>query len=100
MILFGTFTKFGAAFAIIPEPIIGGIYCVMFGIITGVGISSAQFVDLNSPRNLFILGFSIFFGLAFPTWISNHNPIINTGRDILNSLSFTIMRSAIQSCEY
>ena len=29
-----------------------------------VGLSNLQFVDLNSTRNLFVLGFSIFFSLV------------------------------------
>ena len=36
----------------IPNPIIGGIFTVMFGIITAVGLSNLQFVDLNSTRFL------------------------------------------------
>ena len=40
----------------------------MFGMITAVGLSNLQFVDLNSSRNLFILGFSLFFGLVSLKW--------------------------------
>ena len=64
MIIFGILSKFGAIFVLIPEPIIGGLFVVMFSMITAVGLSSLQFVDLNSTRNLFVLGFSIFFGLV------------------------------------
>ena len=46
------------------EPIVGGIFCVMFGMITAVGLSNLQFINLNSTRNLFVLGFSIFFALV------------------------------------
>ena len=64
MIFFGLLSKFGAFFVTIPEPIVGGIFCVMFSMITAVGLSNVQFINLNSSRNLFILGFSIFFGLV------------------------------------
>ena len=64
MVFLGLFSKFGALFTTIPEPIVGGIFYVMFGMIAAVGLSSLQFVDLNSSRNLFILGFSLFFGLV------------------------------------
>ena len=70
MILFGLFSKFGALFVTIPEPIIGGIFCIMFGMVSSVGLSNLQFINLNSTRNLFILGFSIFFGLALSKWVS------------------------------
>jgi len=64
MILVGLFSKLGALFLTIPQPIIGGVFCIMFGIIIAVGLSNLQFVDLNSTRNLFVLGFSLFFGLV------------------------------------
>ncbi len=66
LILFGVVSKVGALFLTVPTPIIGGIFCVMFGIITAVGLSNLQFVDLNSPRNLLVVGFSIFFSLVLP----------------------------------
>lgn len=55
MILIGVCSKIGALFVTIPEPIIGGIFSVMFGIITAVGLSNLQFVDLNSTRSSFLI---------------------------------------------
>lgn len=72
MLVFGLFSKFGAFFLTIPSPIVGGIFTVMFGMITAVGLSNLQFVDLNSSRNLFVLGFSIFFALMLPEWVKGH----------------------------
>ena len=37
--------------------------------IAAVGLANLQFVDLNSSRNLFIIGFSLFFGLALPKYL-------------------------------
>ena len=42
----------------------------MFGMITAVGLSNLQFVDLNSARNLFILGFAFFMGLSLPEYFA------------------------------
>jgi nucleobase transporter 1/2 len=64
MLIVGVFSKLGALFLTIPQPIVGGIFCIMFGFITAVGLSNLQFVDLNSTRNLFVIGFSIFFALV------------------------------------
>lgn len=85
MLFFGVLSKLGALFITIPEPIIGGVFCVMFGMIAATGefpwavhferesliagfllagLSNLQFVDLNSSRNLLVLGFSIFFSLV------------------------------------
>jgi nucleobase transporter 1/2 len=70
MLVLGTFGKFGALFTTIPQPIVGGMYCAMFGMITAVGLSSLQFVNLNSTRNLFVLGLAFFMGLSTPQYFS------------------------------
>ncbi|TNN48445.1 Solute carrier family 23 member 1 [Liparis tanakae] len=48
MIVLGIFGKFGAVFITIPDPVIGGMFLVMFGMIAAVGISNLQdHVDQN-----------------------------------------------------
>jgi len=93
MIVLGTVTKFGALFTTIPGPIVGGMYCALFGMIAAVGLSNLQFVNLNSGRNLFILGFAFFMGLSMPEYFAA-NPI-EWGpeglRNILNTLGSTGM---------
>ena len=74
MIGLAAFGKFGTLFTTIPKPIVGGMYCAMFGMIASVGLSNLQFVDLNSPRNLFVLGFSFFMGLSVPEYFAA-NPV-------------------------
>jgi nucleobase transporter 1/2 len=46
----------------------------MFGMITAVGLSNLQFINLNSARNLFILGFAFFMGLSLPEYFAE-NPV-------------------------
>ena len=77
--IFGVLGKFGALFVTIPDPIIGGVFMVMFGMITAVGISNLQYADMNSSRNLVIVGVSLVFGLAVPHYMSNHMDAIKTG---------------------
>lgn len=79
MFLLGSVGKFTALFASLPDPILGGMFCTLFGMITAVGLSNLQLVDLNSSRNLFVLGFSIFFGLTLPTYLDAHPNSIQTG---------------------
>ncbi|CAG5115657.1 unnamed protein product, partial [Candidula unifasciata] len=86
MIILGCLGKFGALFVTIPEPVIGGLFFVMFGMVGAVGISNLQFVDLNSSRNLFVFGVSMFFGLSVPTWMTNHPESIQTGNHIANQV--------------
>nr|XP_032805986.1 solute carrier family 23 member 1-like isoform X3 [Petromyzon marinus] len=72
MLLLGTVGKFTALFASLPDPILGALFCTLFGMITAVGLSNLQFVDMNSSRNLFVLGFSMFFGLTLPSYVEQH----------------------------
>uniref|UniRef100_A0A3B4G1U3 Solute carrier family 23 member 2-like n=1 Tax=Pundamilia nyererei TaxID=303518 RepID=A0A3B4G1U3_9CICH len=82
MIILGIFGKFGAIFITIPDPVIGGMFLIMFGMIAAVGISNLQYVDLNSSRNLVILGFSTFSGLVLPTWFQSNPGIIDTIKEL------------------
>lgn len=66
MLVCGVLAKVGATFVTIPGPVIAGVFFIKFSMITAVGLSTLQYVDLSSSRNLFILGFSIFFGISFP----------------------------------
>ncbi|XP_023371771.1 solute carrier family 23 member 1 isoform X4 [Otolemur garnettii] len=79
MLILGTIGKFTALFASLPDPILGGMFCTLFGMITAVGLSNLQFVDMNSSRNLFVLGFSMFFGLTLPNYLESNPGAINTG---------------------
>jgi hypothetical protein len=64
MMLVGIVAKVAAILASMPSAMVGGIYCSVFGLIIAVGLSNLQHVDLNSERNLFIIGFAIFNSLS------------------------------------
>jgi len=70
MVLMGLVSKFGAVVATIPSPIVGGLYCALFGLISAVGLSIAARADLTSQRNLMIIGFSLFMGLSVPAYFA------------------------------
>ncbi|MFC4451769.1 uracil-xanthine permease family protein [Halorussus aquaticus] len=84
MIVVGYFGPVGQLFATIPAPIIGGLYVVMFGQITAVGLSQLKYVDLDANRNVFIVGFALFAGLAIPGYMSN----VGAGMDASASAAF------------
>ncbi|MEM7625765.1 MAG: solute carrier family 23 protein [Planctomycetota bacterium] len=71
LILLGLFGKFGALAAAIPSPVVGGLYCAMFGLIAAVGVRQFAKADLTSDRNLFIGGFALFMGLSLPHYFAN-----------------------------
>ena len=83
MIILALIGKFGALFSTIPDPVIGGVFCCMFGLITAVGISNLQHVNLNSVRNLFIIGFAIIMGLVIPDFLGKNEGVIDTGNPSL-----------------
>jgi len=69
----------------------------MFGMITGVGISNLKNCSIQSSRNLFIFGFSLFCGLALPRWVRpapGHPDKIETSFETLNSILITVLSTS------
>ncbi|XP_037924416.1 solute carrier family 23 member 2 isoform X2 [Hermetia illucens] len=103
MVIQGVISKFGAVFIMIPDPVVGGIFCVMFGMIIAFGLSTLQYVDLKSARNLYIIGVSIFFPMVLCKWMQNHPGSIQTGVDTVDStlsvlLGTTILVGGVLGC--
>lgn len=42
MVVMGVFGKVGAIFTTIPSPVVGGMFMVMFGVISAAGVSNLQ----------------------------------------------------------
>ncbi|XP_037779747.1 solute carrier family 23 member 1-like [Penaeus monodon] len=95
MIVCGVFGKMGAFFVTIPEPIIAAVFTIKFAMITAMGISTLQFVDLSSSRNLFVLGFSIFFGLSLPKWMQEHGDAISTGVSLFDQTLVVLLQTSM-----
>ncbi|XP_060908431.1 solute carrier family 23 member 1-like [Labrus mixtus] len=79
MVLMGMLGKIGAIFSTIPTPVLGGMFLIMFGVISAAGISNLQSTDMSSSRNIFVFGFSIFTALVVPNWIMKNPDFFNTG---------------------
>ncbi|XP_006815228.1 solute carrier family 23 member 1-like [Saccoglossus kowalevskii] len=97
LIIFAVFGKFGALFTTIPEPVVGGVLCVMFGMITAVGVSNLQFVDMNSARNLCIFGFATFVGLMLPIWLGKeeNRGVIDTGNREVDQIITVLLSTSM-----
>ncbi|XP_045176439.2 solute carrier family 23 member 1-like [Mercenaria mercenaria] len=95
MILLGCLGKIGGLFSTIPDPVIGGMFMITFGMITSVGLSNLQYVDLNSSRNLFILGVSLFFGFSMPNWMSANRDVIQTGNDVVDQILTVLLSTSM-----
>ena len=94
MIVLGCFGKFSALFTLIPTPVFGGLFMVTFGMVAAVGLSNLQYIDLNSPRNLCILGVSLFFGISLPLWLQG-NDVIYTGSDVINQILSVLLKTSM-----
>ncbi|MTV27756.1 xanthine permease [Nitriliruptoraceae bacterium ZYF776] len=69
LVVLGLVSKVGAVIATVPTPIVGGVYLSLFGLIAAVGLSNLRRADLDSQRNLMIVGFVLFMGLVVPTYV-------------------------------
>ncbi|KAF8391833.1 hypothetical protein HHK36_022171 [Tetracentron sinense] len=99
MVFFSVLGKFGALFASIPFPIFAALYCVLFGLLTSLGLSFLQFTNMNSMRNMFITGLSLFLGLSIPQyfnqfWASSGHGPVNTRAGWFDGFLNTIFTSA------
>lgn len=95
MMILGTFSKFGALFVTIPEPIIGGVFFVLFSVNTSVGLANLKYVDLDSSRNLLAIGFPLFCGIAIPKWLDQNSALLHTGVKELDSILLVILRNNV-----
>ncbi|KAL7142298.1 hypothetical protein ABFS83_08G114700 [Erythranthe nasuta] len=98
MIFFSILGKFGAVFASIPFPIYAALYCVLFGLVGSIGLSFLQFTNMNSMRNLFIIGLSLFLGISIPHffdeyWTPHRRGLVHTNAGWFNAFLNTIFMS-------
>ncbi|KAK6186454.1 hypothetical protein SNE40_008491 [Patella caerulea] len=73
------FGKIGACLALIPDPALGGTLIILLGLLVSLGLSNLRYIDLNSNRNLIIVGTALVVGLMIPEWIDSHPDFISTG---------------------
>lgn len=78
--------KLGAFFSTIPYSVIGGSQIVTFGILIGIIVSYLQLIDLNSVRNMSIIGIALLLGMMMPYWCTKNSSSIDTGNKELNSI--------------
>ncbi|KXS45284.1 MULTISPECIES: uracil-xanthine permease family protein [unclassified Candidatus Frackibacter] len=89
LIVLGLFAKTGALVATIPGPVVGGVYCALFGLIAAVGLSNLMKADMGSQRNQMIVGFALFMGLSLPVYFGN-NPLELPNAQVLAEIVNTI----------
>ncbi|KAL5125577.1 Nucleobase-ascorbate transporter 1 [Glycine soja] len=98
MIFFSILGKFGAVFASIPFPIFAALYCILFGLVASIGISFLQFTNMNSMRNLIIIGLTLFLGISVPQffnqyWTLSRHGLVHTNAGWFNAFLNTLFSS-------
>ncbi|CAO2625042.1 Solute carrier family 23 member 3 [Lemmus lemmus] len=74
----GLSPRLAQLFINIPLPVLGGVLGVTQAVVLSAGFSSFHLADIDSGRNVFIVGFSIFMALLLPRWL-REAPEFHTG---------------------
>ncbi|KAL4364291.1 hypothetical protein GQ457_04G034850 [Hibiscus cannabinus] len=75
LILFSFVGKIGAILASIPLSLAAAILCFMWALVVAVGLSTLQYTQTASFRNITIVGVSLFLGLSIPAYFQQYQPM-------------------------
>ncbi|XP_011738998.2 solute carrier family 23 member 3 isoform X6 [Macaca nemestrina] len=79
----------------IPLPVVGGVLGVTQAVVLSAGFSSFYLADIDSGRNIFIVGFSIFMALLLPRWFREAPVLFSTGWSPLDVLLHSLLTQPI-----
>ncbi|XP_060063943.1 solute carrier family 23 member 2-like [Ylistrum balloti] len=94
LVVVAMIAKLSACFVAIPYPVIGGTTFIMTGSFFGIIFSNLSFVNLNSTRNLVVIGMSLLCGLMIPLWSKQNMDKLETGIQQLTYLVKILMTNA------
>ncbi|XP_041057150.1 solute carrier family 23 member 3 [Carcharodon carcharias] len=78
-ILVGMSAKLTYFLTTMPAAIHGGVLSVTYTMAVSVGVSYFQYTNIDSGRNIFIIGFTMFMALLTPHWFIHNPDYIVTG---------------------
>ncbi|NXK53860.1 S23A3 protein, partial [Chauna torquata] len=78
-VMLGMSPRLAGLLSHIPLAVHGGVLCVTYAVAVGTGISYFQYADIDSGRNIFIVGFTMFMALLVPRWLSTAPVHLATG---------------------
>ncbi|XP_066135694.1 solute carrier family 23 member 3 isoform X5 [Saccopteryx bilineata] len=79
----------------IPLPVLGGVLGVTQAVVLSTGFSTFYLADIDSGRNVFIVGFSIFMALLLPRWLRDAPVLLSTGWSPLDVLLRSLLTEPI-----
>ncbi|NXG58820.1 S23A3 protein, partial [Hemiprocne comata] len=87
-VVLGMSPRLAGLLTCIPLVVHGGVLCVTYAVAVGTGISYFQYADIDSGRNIFIVGFTMFMALLVPRWLSMVPAHLATGSWVTLDLLF------------
>merc|ERR1712004_256329 len=78
-LVLGVVGKFGAALAMVPEPVVGGLLIIGMGMVFTAALNILGSVDMASARNQIIIGTSFILGISVPINVTSYPEDIKTG---------------------
>ncbi|KAG9471374.1 hypothetical protein GDO78_015067 [Eleutherodactylus coqui] len=79
----------------IPSAVHGGILSLTFSMAVGGGIAFFQYAHIDSGRNIFIVGFTMFMALLVPRWLDALPTKLDTGWPVLDMLLLSLLTTPI-----
>lgn len=64
--------KVGGFVASIPQVMVAALLCVMWAMLTALGLSNLRYSEAGSSRNIIIVGLSLFFSLSIPAYFQQY----------------------------
>ncbi|KAH6823444.1 Xanthine/uracil permease family protein [Perilla frutescens var. hirtella] len=74
LIVFSFIGKVGAILASIPQALAAAVLCFMWALVVALGLSTLQYTQTASFRNITIVGVSLFLGLSVPAYFQQYLP--------------------------
>ncbi|MEO9849846.1 MAG: solute carrier family 23 protein [Reichenbachiella sp.] len=84
LIISGYVPNIGNLFNSIPQPVMGGLYCILLGTITGIGVKITAKTDTKNMRNISIIGFTMFMSFCIPEYFSKF--VIEGNNEVRNAI--------------
>ncbi|KAE8581382.1 hypothetical protein XENTR_v10024773 [Xenopus tropicalis] len=75
----------------IPFAVHGGVFCITYSMAVGAGVSYFLYTDIDSGRNIFIVGFAVFMALLVPRRLEADPGQLATGWPILDLFLLSIL---------
>ncbi|KAM4626563.1 solute carrier family 23 member 3 [Discoglossus pictus] len=90
-IILGSSPKLSEILMSIPLAVHGAVLCLTFSMAVGAGVSYFQYADIDSGRNIFIVGFAMFMALLVPRWLEAVPGQLVTGWQSLDLLLLSLL---------